>query len=719
MHPLTNWQSYSVTFEANSVPAAIGQRIGVWFQNITYPGLSWIGVDNARLDAHPSPYHLWELEYFGANNPDGAPGLDPDGDGLNNWAECVAGTNPTNAASVLKLTGASLEPGGLRLAWSAAGARTNVIQTAPELIDARFVDVSGPVVFPQAGDATTNVLLTTPRADALPRFYRVRQEPRLAPPHAERLARWRDWRFGMFIHWGPVSLMGTEISWSRNGVQPNCREITGQIPTATYDTLYTQFNPTNFNADQWVQIARDTGMKYMVLTAKHHDGFCLWPTEVHDYHIGNAPFQRDICGELAAAIHRAGLGLGWYYSAPDWHDPDCRTANNAAYVTRMQGHLVELLGNYGTVDILWFDADGCSAPWDRATTYPLVKSLQPGMIINNRLDMGSMDDVHAQRIVPPADYYTPEQQVGAYDDQRPWESCITIGTQWAWKPNDTLKSAKQLVQTLANCAGGDGNLLLNVGPMPSGEIEPRQVDLLRELGHWLEVHGESIYGTRGGPFKPGYYGVSTRKANTIYVHIFDWIHDPIELPDLAATVVSSRVLGGGTATVTQTNGFLRISVPPGDRNFTNTVVALELDRAASEIAALEVPAPVSLTTGAPATASNTYEGDTASWGPARAVDGNAQTRWATDAGTTSAWLRVDLGSPRTFERAVISEAYPGRVQGFLLQSSNNGTSWQTFHTGTTLGESWAQTFSPVTSRYVRLNITSAIEGPTLFEFHLY
>jgi alpha-L-fucosidase len=719
VHPLTNWQSYSVTFPAHSVPAAIGKRIGVWFQNIYYPGLSWIGADNARLDVAPSPFCLWQVAYFGGGNTNAAPDADPDGDGLCNQSEFLAGTNPTNAASNLKLTSAAMETNGLRLAWKTAGTRTNVVQVSADLLDTSFVDASGPIVLPGTGDTATNFLDPAARTNAGSRFYRVRQEPLPPGSLTERVARWQNWRFGMFIHWGPVSLAGSEISWSRNGPRgtDGCSPITGGLPTATYDSLYHQFNPTNFNADQWVKIARETGMKYLVLTAKHHDGFCLWPTKVHDYHIGNSPFQRDVCGELASAIHRAGLGLGWYYSAPDWKDPDCRTTNNAAYVTRMQGHLRELLTDYGKVDVLWIDADGCSAPWDRATTYPLIKSLQPAMLINNRLDMGNMDDVHAQRIVPPAHFYTPEQKVGNYDDQRPWESCITIGTQWAWKPNDTLKPVKEIVQTVANCAGGDGNLLLNVGPMPTGEIEPRQVEVLRGVGNWMASYGESIYGTRGGPFKPGYYGVSTRKGNTIYVHIFNWLYDSVTLPTLAATVVSSRVLTGGTASVTQTNGILRIAVPAGSRNPTNTVVALELDRPASGLPAVDVSAPVSLTTGKAATASNYYQND-ADYGPAKAVDGNSQTRWATDVGTASAWLEVDLGATKTFDCAVLMEAYPGRVRSFQLQW-RNGSNWQTFATGTTIGEAWSRTFIPVTARRVRLSITAATEGPSIWEFQLF
>ena len=178
---------------------------------------------------------------------------------------------------------------------------------------------------------------------------------------ADRIRWWREGRFGMFIHWGPVSLEGTEISWSRGGERRGI-EGKGEIPVEVYDNLYRKFNPVQFNAKEWVSIARSAGMKYMVLTAKHCDGFCLWRSKVDDYNIGNSPFQRDVCGELASAAHEAGMRIGWYYSPMDWRDPDCRTERNDIYVKKMQGHLRELLGSYGRIDLLWFDADGGPIP---------------------------------------------------------------------------------------------------------------------------------------------------------------------------------------------------------------------------------------------------------------------------------------------------------------------------------------------------------------------
>jgi alpha-L-fucosidase len=392
---------------------------------------------------------------------------------------------------------------------------------------------------------------------------------------AERLAWWREARFGMFIHWGPISLKGTEISWSRGGERRGI-EGKGEIPVEVYDNLYKEFDPVKFNADAWVSVAKAAGMKYMVLTAKHCDGFCLWHSKVDDYSIANTPFKRDVCGELSSAAHKAGMKIGWYYSPLDWRDPDSRTERNDIWVRKMQGHLRELLGNYGKIDLLWFDTDAGPAPWDQANTYALVRTLQPALIINNRLDMGSRQDYENQIIMPDADYATPEQHVGTFDDQHPWETCMTIGTQWSWKPNDTIKTADECIRILTQCVTGDGNLLLNVGPMPNGEIEPRQVAVLKEVGAWLSKYGESIYGTRGGPFKNGEWGGATRKGSVVYLHITKWKDGQVVLPKLEAKIKKASVLTGGKAEVKETGEGTVVKRPAGHEQKAVTIVKLEL-----------------------------------------------------------------------------------------------------------------------------------------------
>jgi alpha-L-fucosidase len=414
------------------------------------------------------------------------------------------------------------------------------------------------------------------------------QSPAPTAPAAERLAWWKEARFGLFIHWGPVSLKGTEISWSRANTNPLCPNK-GPVPAAEYDNLYKRFNPTLFNAAEWAAVAKSAGTRYVVLTAKHCDGFCLWPTETISYNISRTPFKRDVCGELAEAVREAGLRIGWYYSPMDWWDPDCRTAKNADYVKRMQGQVRELVTRMGRIDLMWFDWDGGTIPWEQEKTYRIVRQAQPGIVINNRLECSFGGNTADKYTGPNADYLTPEQEIGAYNDKQPWETCMTLGTQWSWKPDDSIKSVDEVVRILARCAGGDGNLLLNVGPMPDGRIEPRQVEVLKGVGAWLGRAGESIYGTRGGPYKPGAYGASTRKGRTIYVHVMQWpAAGPLVLPVLPAKVLAARVLGGGKADARQTDKGLEIAVDGKNRQAAVTVVALELVGPAADLAAIEV-----------------------------------------------------------------------------------------------------------------------------------
>jgi len=530
-----------------------------------------------------------------------------------------------------------------------------------------------------------------------------------------RIAWWREARFGMFIHWGPVSLTGLEISWSRANSNPKCPNK-GPTPVDVYDHLYQEFNPVRFDARQWVATARAAGMKYMVLTAKHCDGFLLWHSQADSYNIASTPFRRDVCGELTQAAHDEGMRLGWYFSPMDWRDPDFRTERNAAFLGRMQNEVKELLGNYGRIDLLWFDWDGREPPYDQLNTYALVRKMQPDIVIDNRLDLGIGND-NTEIRSPNADYYTPEQRIGRYDDQRPWETCMTLGTQWSWKPNDTIKSTKEVIHILARVVGGDGNLLLNVGPMPDGRIEPRQAEVLRQVGAWLEANGESIYGTRGGPFKPSSALVSTRKGNDIYVHILKRSDEKVTLPPLPKKIVKSQLLTGGTVPVVQTDSGITLTVPQPDAQSADTIIKLTLDGSAQEIPPLDVTRPGVIKPDMKATASNTYRRDPA-YSPGKAIDEDDETRWATDGGTKQAWLEVDLGQPMTFESAEIDEAYAGRVRSFELQY-REGQQWKTFYQGTTLGEQFSATFNPVTARHVRLSVLDASDGPTITEFQLF
>ncbi|HQO36155.1 MAG TPA: alpha-L-fucosidase [bacterium] len=379
----------------------------------------------------------------------------------------------------------------------------------------------------------------------------------------------RDAKFGLFIHWGPVSLKGTEIGWSRGGERRGIKGV-GPIPVEEYDNLYKKFNPVKFNAKEWVQIAKDAGMKYLVFTSKHHDGFSMFDSKLTDHKITNSPFKRDVVAELAKACHEGGLKLGFYYSPVDWYHPDYRTENHKRYIEFLHGQIRELCTNYGQLDVMWFDSLGGTAEdWDSKNMFKMIRELQPHIIINDRAGL-------------PADFGTPEQEIGKFQTDRAWESCITIGKQWAWKPADEIKSVSECVHTLVRCAGGDGNLLFNVGPMPDGRIEPRQVVRLRKMGEFLNQCGESIYGTRGGPFPPDSWGASTHKDNKIYVHVLNWESDKLVLPPIKKRIVKNSILNGGVCFVKQTAEGIEISTREPNKKKIDTVIVLELDGPAAD-----------------------------------------------------------------------------------------------------------------------------------------
>lgn len=397
-----------------------------------------------------------------------------------------------------------------------------------------------------------------------------------APPAA--IKNWQDARFGMFIHWGPVSLTGKEIGWSRGS----------QIPIEEYDNLYKKFNPTRFNADEWVAVAKAAGMKYMVLTTKHHDGFCLWDTKATDYNIMNTPFKRDVVKELSEACKKGGIAFGTYYSTCDWHHPAFPLGSPggktkkpnpdlAAYDAYLRKQTTELITKYGPLLTIWFDVPQAYTAEYGIPMVRKLRELQPDILINNRAyaEAGRSGQFNKQRGV--GDYDTPEQRIGGFQMDRPWETCMTICKQWAWKPDDNMKSLEECLHTLIRTNGGDGNLLFNVGPMPTGEIEARQVERLQEMGAWLAKNGESIYGTRSGPWKPSSHIVSTRKGDKIYLHLLRKVEGSVSLPALPVPVLSAKILNGPAIRHSTNNDLLAIEIPDPAWDAIDTIIELTLD----------------------------------------------------------------------------------------------------------------------------------------------
>ena len=355
---------------------------------------------------------------------------------------------------------------------------------------------------------------------------------------SERMSWWREARFGMFIHWGLYAIpagewKGVEYEWLGEWIMQQAR-----IPSSEYELLKDQFNPVRFDANKIVRLAKDAGMKYLVITSKHHDGFSLFDSEFSDYDIMSTPFKRDIIKELADACRRHNIRFGLYYSSKDWHHPEFPAEYNRGdfhgdpnpdadmekYITYMKNQLIELLTDYGPISVAWFDFSGIrfESIKERARVLRAeeivghVRALQPDIIINDRVGI-------------PADYGTPEQEIPDVGiPGRDWETCQTMNDTWGYKKNDqNWKSSTELIGELVETSSKGGNYLLNIGPTALGEVPQVSVERLRDMGKWLQINGESIYGTKASPFTKPSWGWYTQRGlpgdiTRLYCHVLDW-----------------------------------------------------------------------------------------------------------------------------------------------------------------------------------------------------
>jgi alpha-L-fucosidase len=381
------------------------------------------------------------------------------------------------------------------------------------------------------------------------------------PP--ERMDWWREARFGMFIHWGLYSVLEGEY----NGRTDQAEWVmeTSKIPVEEYEKNVGKFNPTKFNAKTWAKLAKDAGMKYVVITTKHHDGFDLFDSKVSNYTIKATPYKKDIMAQLAPAVRAEGLKMCWYHSIMDWHNPDYTPArpwnsrqggqtNLDQYDKYLKAQVSEVLSNYGPIGVMWFDGEWESS-WNSKygkELYDLCRKLQPDVIVNNRVSTSRGGAMGYTGEAEVGDFSTPEQEVPAKGlPGVDWESCITMNDHWGWNKNDHhWKSSLDLIHLLSDVASKGGNLLLNIGPRPDGTFPGEAVTRLHDIGAWMKVNGESIYGTTASQFDALGWGRSTTKLGddhtTLYFQVFEKPADgKLVVPGIGNEIKSASLLGSG------------------------------------------------------------------------------------------------------------------------------------------------------------------------------
>jgi len=382
-----------------------------------------------------------------------------------------------------------------------------------------------------------------------------------------RMKWWHEAKFGMFIHWGLYSLLARH-EW--------VQEMEG-ISAQEYQQYAKQFNPKPNAARDWARLARATGQKYMVMTTKHHEGFCHFDTKTTSFCAPKQAAGRDLVKEYVEAARAEGLRVGFYYSLMDWHHPDgsnCKKdeAARRRFVEYIHTQIRELMTNYGKIDILWYDVPYPlkAAGWEYERMNKMVFELQPDIIVNNRNDdqkkMG--------------DFSTPEQRIEAAEEGRAWEACMTLNDSWGYhRADDAWKTPKQVVRNLITCARDGGNYLLNIGPKGDGSIPPETVEIFTKVGEWLGKNGESIYGTDKCQLTRSRNGSFTRKGTTLYFHVHHYPGSSVAFAGLMTKAKSAKLLATGQKVdfVQDTYSIKFTGLPEKAPDYPVTTIAIECE----------------------------------------------------------------------------------------------------------------------------------------------
>jgi len=527
----------------------------------------------------------------------------------------------------------------------------------------------------------------------------------------ERMAWWREAKFGLFIHWGVYAVPAGKYGENTNHGEWIMHQA--RIPSAEYKEYASRFNPTKYDPAAWVTVAKEAGMRYIVITSKHHDGFALYPSDVTDWDVADAtPYGKDLLGPLVEEAKQSGLKMGFYYSqAQDWNHPGgakARFKEGDGWDEAHKGDFDEYLKNIALpqakeilsrypLDIMWWD----TPTWmNEERTRPFVDAIKirPEIITNNRLGIDG-------------DTKTPEQFVPVTGHEGDWETCMTMNRHWGYNAYDTdWKSSEELIHKLIEICSKGGNFLLNVGPTAEGEFPEPCIERLQDMGVWLKVNGESIYGTTAGPFHYLSWGAATRKGDLLYLHVTDWPENGKLNVPMSSNAVSAALLVNPEEPlhISKEAERIVIDLPLEAPDPVATVVILKVDGDPEAMPLASQGKTISTSSENPRHVA------------LNVLDGSGHEIWESADSTGESYLEIDMKDPTLIHATGLDEPdrWPRYRQSIRLEVET-GNGWEEIFSEITRGHGLVKKFDPVEARRVRLYVERAEGPPAIAEWQLY